>query len=88
MPTVVAHHNITKGADHWLSSPKREEIFGPLGVTNIRTFVDPQDPTHAAIVMDVADMDRLMAAMETPEASGAMDHDGVVPTSLRILVEQ
>jgi hypothetical protein len=88
MPTVVAHHTITKGADHWLSSPMREEIFGPLGVTNIRTFVDPQDATHVAIMMDVADMDRLMAAMETPEALGAMDHDGVVPTSLRMLVER
>jgi hypothetical protein len=88
MPTVVAHHDITRGADHWLSSPKREEIFGPLGVTNIRTFVDPRDPTHVAIVMDVADMDRVMAAMETAEASSAMDHDGVVPTSLRILVER
>jgi len=87
MPTVVAHHDITKGADHWLSSPKREETFGPLGVTNIRTFVDPQDTTHVAIVMDVADMDRFMAAMGTPEAAAAMEHDGVVPTSLRILVQ-
>jgi hypothetical protein len=88
MPTVLAHHSITKGAEHWLSSPKREEVFGPLGVTNIRTFVDPQDPTQVALVMDVADMDRLMAVMETPEAAAAMDHDGVDPTSLRILVER
>jgi hypothetical protein len=88
MPTVVGHHDISKGADHWLSSPKREEFFGPLGVTNIRTFVDPQDPTHVAIVMDVADMDRVMAAMNTPEAAAAMEHDGVVAASLRILVEQ
>jgi hypothetical protein len=88
MPTVVAHHRITKGADHWLSSPKREEFFGPLGVSNVRTFVDPQDPTHVAIVMDVADMDRVIAAMETPEAAAAMEHDGVDPTSLRILLEQ
>ncbi|HWH15278.1 MAG TPA: hypothetical protein VNT51_11085 [Miltoncostaeaceae bacterium] len=88
MPTVVAHHSITKGAEHWLSSPRREEVFGPLGVTNIRTFVDPQDPTHVALIMDVADMDRLMAAMGTPEAAAAMDHDGVVPASLRILTER
>jgi hypothetical protein len=88
VPTVVGHHEISKGADHWLSSRKREEFFGPLGVTNIRTFVDPQDPTHVAVVMDVADMDRVMAAMNTPEAAAAMEHDGVVPTSLRILVER
>src|SRR6195952_5704972 len=65
MPTVIAHHDVTD-TDHWLGSPKREEVFGPLGVTNIRTFVDPQDPTKVAIVMDVADMDALMAAMQKP----------------------
>ena len=88
MPTVIGHHDISKGAEHWLSSPKREEFFGPLGVSNIRTFVDPRDPTHVAIMMDVADLDRLMAAMGTPEAAAAMDHDGVKPETLRILVEQ
>jgi hypothetical protein len=88
MPTVVGYHDITKGKDHWLSSPKREEFFGPLGVTNIRTFVNPEDPTKVAIVMDVADLDAVMAAMQAPEAAAAMEHDGVVPESLVILVEE
>ena len=26
MPTIIGHHNITKGAEHWLSSPKRKEL--------------------------------------------------------------
>ena len=56
--------------------------------TNIRTFVDPQDPTHVALVMDVADIDRVMAAMDTPEAAAAIDYDGVDRASLRILVER
>ena len=47
MPTVIGHHDV-KDKDHWLASPKREEFFGPLGVTNIRTFVDPQNPTRVA----------------------------------------
>ena len=38
MPTIIGHHNITKGAKHWLTSPKRKELFAPLGVTNIRTL--------------------------------------------------
>jgi len=42
MPTVIGHHNV-QDTQHWLASPKREEFFGPLGVTNIRTFVDPQN---------------------------------------------
>ncbi len=58
-----------KDKDHWLASPKREEFFGPLGVTNIRTFVDPQNPTHVAVVMDIADLDVVMAAMQTEARS-------------------
>ena len=87
MPTIIGYHNITKGANHWLTSRKREEFFGPLGVTNIRTFVDPQDPTRVALMMDVADMDGLQAAMQSKAAADAMAFDGVVPESLVILVE-
>jgi hypothetical protein len=86
MPTVMAHHDV-KDKDHWLASPKREEFFGPLGVTNIRTFVDPENPTRVGLVMDVADMDAVMAAMETQSAADAMAHDGVLPETLAILVE-
>jgi hypothetical protein len=76
-----------KDTDHWLASPKREEVFGPLGVTNIRTFVDPQNPTHVSVLMDVADMDALMAAMESPALADAMAYDGVLPETLVILIE-
>jgi hypothetical protein len=86
MPTVIAHHDV-KDKDHWLSSPRREEVFGPLGVTNIRTFVDPQNPARVAVLMDVADMDAVMAAMQTKAMSEAMAYDGVLPDTLVILVE-
>jgi hypothetical protein len=88
MPTVIGHHDISKGKDHWLASPKREEFFGPFGVTNIRTFVNPENPTQVAVLMDVADLDALMAAMQNEAAAEAMAHDGVVPESLVILVEE
>ena len=87
MPTVLAHHNISKGSDHWLSSPKRKELFGALGVTNIRTFVDPQNPARVALIMDVPDMGAMMAAMQTKAAADAMAFDGVMPETLVILVE-
>jgi hypothetical protein len=88
MPTVVAYHDLKKDKAHWLSSSKREEVFGPLGVTNIRTFADPEDPTKVAVVMDVADMDAVMAAMQQPAMGEAMEYDGVAPETLRILVEE
>ena len=86
MPTIIGHHDV-KDSEHWLASPKREEFFAPLGVTNIRTFVDPQNPTHAAVLKDVPDMDALMAAMQTAGAAEAMDNDGVLADTLVILVE-
>lgn len=87
MPTVFGYHDV-KDTEHWLASPKREEFFGPLGVTNIRTFVDPEEPTRVGVLMDVADMDAMLAAMETEEAAEAMAFDGVLPETLVILVER
>ncbi|MGA2806254.1 MAG: hypothetical protein ABSF89_18035 [Acidimicrobiales bacterium] len=86
MPTVIGHHDV-KDKDHWLASPKREELFGPLGVTSIRTFVDPQNPSRVAVLMDVPDMAAFIGAMQTEAAAEAMAHDGVLPETLVILVE-
>jgi hypothetical protein len=86
VPTIFGYHDV-KETDHWLASPKREEFFGPLGVTNIRTFVDPENRTRVGVMMDVPDMDALVAAMETQGAADAMEYDGVLPETLVILVE-
>ena len=86
MPTVIGYHEV-KDTQHWLASPKREEVFGPLGVTNIRTFVDQENPRGVAVLMDVADMDTVMAAMQTPALADAMEYDGVLPETLVILTE-
>lgn len=37
--------------------------------------------------MDVADMDKLMAFMQTKAAADAMAHDGVLPETLVFLVQ-
>jgi hypothetical protein len=87
MPTVIGYHDV-KDTDHWLASPKREEFFGPLGVTNIRTFVNPDQPTKVAVLMDVPDMDVVMNAVQTQAGADAMAFDGVLPETLVLLVEQ
>jgi hypothetical protein len=87
MPTVFGYHDV-KDTDHWLASPKRDEFFGPLGVTNIRTFVDPETPTRVGVLMDVPDMNAMMAAMESEGAAEAMAYDGVLPETLVILIER
>jgi hypothetical protein len=51
---VIGYHEIDDSA-HWLASPKREQVFGPLGIT-VRTFLDPENPNRAAVLADVPDM--------------------------------
>jgi hypothetical protein len=86
MPTVIAYHDV-EDTDHWLHSAKRDEFFRPLGVTGIRTFVDPENPTRVGVLMDVPDMDAAMAKLQTPEGAETMDADGVKAETLVILVE-
>jgi hypothetical protein len=86
MPTVIGYHQV-KDTKHWLASPMREKFFGPLGVTGIRTFVDPQNPKRVAVLMEVPDMNRLKTAMSSPGAAEAMAHDGVLAETLVLLVE-
>jgi hypothetical protein len=90
MPTVVLHHDISKDTDHWLSSPKREQVLGPLGARNIRTFVAPQNRHHVALLMEVDDIAQLNAAIASPsrELAEAMEHDGVEGQTLAVLVEE
>jgi hypothetical protein len=86
VPTIIAHHEIDD-VDRWLASSKRDELFGPLGITNVRTFTNPQNPAQVGLVMDVPDVDALVAALETDQAAAAMEHDGVRADTLVMLVE-
>ena len=85
MPTVLAFHEVDD-VDRWLSSPKREEFFGPAGVT-VRTFRDPSGSNRVGLIMEVPDMGVLQELLESDEAAGAMSHDGVRPETLLILEE-
>jgi hypothetical protein len=87
MPTVIAQHDV-KDVEHWLASPKREELFSPLGVTNIRTFVNPQNDKQVSVSFDVPDLDAFMGSLETPDAAAAMEYDGVLPETLVMYIER
>ena len=54
MATLLGFHEVDD-VDHWLSSPKREEVFGPLGIT-VRTFRDPEGSNRVGLIVDVPDM--------------------------------
>jgi hypothetical protein len=88
MPTIIVTHDVTD-TDHWLSSPKREELLPSLGATNLRTFVNPRDRTKVGLVLDIAALDVLFAVLEHPsdEMADAMKYDTVLPETMAILVE-
>ncbi len=87
MPTIVVQRDVDD-TEHWLASPKREEFFGPLGLTNVRTFTNLQNPAQVALTMEAPDLDALVAALQTPAATtAAMQHDGVHPDCVVLRVE-
>jgi hypothetical protein len=86
MPRALAFHEVRDVAQ-WVASPKREEFFGPLGCTNITTYVDPRGSNRVGVTMDIADIDAVTTAMTKPEAAAAMAHDGVLAETLVFLVE-
>ena len=85
MTTLIAFHDVDD-VDHWLSSPKRAELFGAIGVS-VRTFTDPAKSNRTGLILDVPDMATFDELMASETGRQAMEHDGVHPDSLVMLVE-
>ena len=85
MPTLMIFHEVDD-VEHWLSSPKREEVFGPLGIT-VRTFIDPEKSNRVGLTVQVPDMETFQRIMESEAAAEAMKFDGVRPETILVLVE-
>ena len=85
MTTLLAFHEVDD-VEHWVSSPRRSEFFGPMGVT-VRTFCDTDNPNRVGLILDVPDMAAFQEAMESEAATDAMKHDGVRRETLVILAE-
>jgi len=85
MPTVLITHDVDD-VDHWLASPKREEIFGPMGIT-VRTFRDPEGSNRVGLLCEIPDLDGWRAVIESDAGGEAMKADGVHPDTLLLLLE-
>jgi hypothetical protein len=85
MTTLLAFHEVDD-VDHWLSSPKREEVFGPLGIT-IRTFSDPEGSKRVGLIAEIPDMAAWQELMQSQAGADAMKFDGVRPETLLVLSE-
>jgi len=83
--TYLAFHEVDD-VQHWLGSPKREEFFGPLGIT-IRTFHDPEGSKRVGLIVEIPDFAAFQELMQSEAAAEAMKYDGVHPETLVILSE-
>ena len=83
--TYLAFHEVDD-VEHWLSSSKREEIFGPMGIT-ARTFRDPDGSNRVGLMVEIPDMAAFQEFMQSEAAAEAMKHDGVHPETMLILSE-
>ena len=79
--TEVTKMRRGRGGDPLRGNAKGPE---PEGRGHVRR---PSDPTHVAVLMDVADLEAFQAAMESEGAAEAVAYDGVLPETLVILVE-
>jgi len=85
MPTLLVFHEVDD-VDHWLASPKREELFGPLGMT-ARTFRDPEGSNRVGLLVEVPDISVWQDALQSEAAAEAMKSDGVRPETILGLIE-
>jgi hypothetical protein len=85
MTTVLIFHEVND-VSHWLASPRREELFGPMGIT-ARTFVDPLLSDRVGLIADVPDMQAFQEMLQSPAGADAMKFDGVRPETLVMFTE-
>jgi hypothetical protein len=85
MVTLMIFHEVDD-VEHWLASPKREELFGPLGI-KVRTFRDPQGSKRIGLIVETPDLKTWHEALETDQGLAAMKYDGVRRDTILELVE-
>jgi hypothetical protein len=85
MPTVLVFHEVDD-VDHWLASPKRAELCGPLGIT-VRPFCDALGSDCVGLIVETPDIATWEQMLQSPEAAAAMDYDTVRPSTVVTMVE-
>jgi hypothetical protein len=83
MATYLITHEVDD-VDHWSNSPKREEVFGPLGIT-VRTFRDPAGSNKVGLIAEIPDLAVFQDFMRSDAAAAAMRHDGVRAETIVLL---
>ncbi|WP_171210370.1 MULTISPECIES: hypothetical protein [unclassified Ruegeria] len=85
MPRVIAMHDVDD-VEHWLSSPKREEIFKDV-VFDMVTFVHSTEPNKVGLSANIPDLDKFLEINNGPLGQAAMKHDGVHADTIVVMIE-
>ncbi len=85
MPRVIAMHDVDD-VEHWLSSPKREEIFKDVAFDMV-TFVHPTEPNKVGLSANIPDLDKFLEINNGPIGQEAMKHDGVHADTIVVMIE-
>jgi hypothetical protein len=76
----IAVHEVDD-VGHWLHSPKRQEILGPMGVTG-QLLTDTAKSNRVALILDIPDMDAFQQLLQSQAGADAMKFDGVRPETM------
>jgi len=82
MATYIGIHEVDD-IGHWLRSPKRQELFGPLGVTG-HLFTDTAKSNRVALILEIPDMEAFQKLLQSQAGADAMKFDGVRPETVAI----
>jgi hypothetical protein len=85
MTTLIITHQVDD-LDHWRTSTRRMDYFGPLGIT-ARPFVDPEASDKVGLIVECPSLEAFQEAMQGEGAADAMKFDGVRPETIQMLVE-
>jgi len=90
MITAMICHEVQNGAvwaRAWKKGPgSRHELFGKLGI-KCRNFRDPNNPNATGVMVEIPDIERFQAFLQSDEGQRAMREDGLKVETMRMLVE-
>ncbi len=89
--TFVSITHEVKDKDIWLAAwtgpNSRRAIFAEHGAGAIKVFSSPDDPKRVGLLVEVLDMDAMVAWLNSPESAAAKAEDGVIDSSIRVMTE-
>ena len=90
MTTAIMVHEVEHGevwAKAWRKGPgSRHEMFAKLGVM-ARSFRDPDNPNLTGLLLEIPDMARFKARLDSDEGRTVMREGGLKVDTMRVLTE-